>query len=250
MSLVTEPVYLLPPAAANLLVVGALVVLEGPEGRHAATVRRTRVGERVVLADGAGRWGRGEVSQVGRDAVSVLIDEAGTESEPAPRLVLAQALAKADRDELAIEVATELGVDAVIPWQAERSIVQWRGERAEKARAKWRGVLHTAAKQARRVRLPVLEESATTRQLADRVRRCSLSLVLHEEAAVPITEVELPSCGDVLIVVGPEGGISPAEVDLLTAAGARTVRLGPHVLRSSSAGPAALAVLSARGRWR
>lgn len=246
----TLPLYLVDPALLAGRGRGSSVVLDGPEGRHAATVRRTRVGERLVLADGAGTRAEGEVVAVGSGTLEVRLEEVGSDPEPSPRFVLVQALAKGDRDEQAIEAATECGVDEVVPWQASRSVVQWRGERGEKARRKWDGVLVAATKQARRTRRPVLGDTVTSAGLAERVRSAALALVLHEDANTPLAAVELPDDGEVLVVVGPEGGITPEEVEQLEAAGARTVRLGATVLRSSSAGPAALAVLSARSRWR
>jgi 16S rRNA (uracil1498-N3)-methyltransferase len=173
-----------------------------------------------------------------------------TDPAPSPRFVLVQALAKNDRDDQAVEAATECGVDEVVPWQASRSVVQWRGERGEKARRKWDAVLVAATKQSRRTRRPVLAPTAGTADLVARVRDAASAFVLHEDATVPLAGVTLPDAGDVVLVVGPEGGISPEELSALTAAGAVAVRLGDTVLRSSSAGPAALAVLSAMSRWR
>lgn len=246
----TAPVYLVAPETAVSWVVGHQIVLDGPEGRHAAMVRRTRPGEQLVVTDGEGRWARGEVASVDRTSLTITVSEAGTDGAPQPRLVLVQALAKGGRDDQAIEAATELGVDAVIPWQAERSIVQWRGAREEKARAGWAAVLLAASKQSRRVRVPVLEPTLTTRGLARRVEEADAAIVLHEEATDPLASAALPSSGEVLVIVGPEGGLSPGELEQLAAAGGRPTRLGPHVLRSSSAGPAALAVLCSRLRWQ
>ena len=172
------------------------------------------------------------------------------DAEPDPRLVLVQALAKNDRDDQAVEAATECGVDEVVPWQASRSVVQWRGERGEKARRKWDAVLVAATKQSRRTRRPVLAPAASTADLARRVEAAAAAYVLHEDARMPLASVTLPDAGDVVLVVGPEGGVSPDELATLEAAGAVAVRLGSTVLRSSSAGPAALAVLSAMSRWR
>lgn len=247
----TLPVHLVPVGTLDAVGPGSAVRLDGPEGRHAVAVRRTRVGERLVLADGAGRAVEGEVVGVERDALDLRVDEVRDEPEPAPRFVLVQALAKGERDDQAIESATECGVDEVVPWQAARSIVQWRGERGEKARRKWDAVLVAATKQSRRTRRPVLGPTVTTAGLVERARdAAALVLVLHEDAEAPLAGVALPGDGDVLVVVGPEGGIAPEEVAALEAAGARTVRLGSTVLRASSAGPAALAVLSASSRWR
>lgn len=246
----TLPLFLVDPAALAGRGVGDTVRLDGPEGRHAVTVRRTRVGERLVLTDGAGSRVTGEVVALGAGSLDLLVSDVVLEPEPDPRFVLAQALAKGDRDDQAVEAATELGVDEVVPWQAARSVVQWRGERGERARRKWEAVLVAATKQSRRTRVPVLGATVSTADLAGRARASSLTLVLHEEATRPLAEVALPASGEVLVVVGPEGGIAPEEVAALEEAGAVTVRLGGTVLRSSSAGPAALAVLSARSRWR
>ena len=246
----TLPLHLLAAEALTGRGVGDVVVVDGPEGRHAATVRRTRAGEHLLLTDGAGLRVEGEVLAVGAGTVNVRVVSVATDPEPSPRFVLVQALAKNDRDDQAVEAATECGVDEVVPWQASRSVVQWRGERGEKARRKWDAVLVAATKQSRRTRRPVLAPTATTADLVERVRRSSASYVLHEAATTPLAEVVLPVDGDVLVVVGPEGGIAPEELEALAAAGATTVRLGSTVLRSSSAGPAALAVLSAASRWR
>ena len=172
------------------------------------------------------------------------------EPGPSPRFVLVQALAKGDRDEQAVEAATECGVDEVVPWQAARCVVRWRGERGERSRRKWDAVLVAATKQSRRARRPVLGATATTDELVARVGGATAAFVLHEQARAPLATADLPPAGDVLLVVGPEGGITPEELAALEEAGAVAVRLGRTVLRSSSAGPAALAVLSARERWR
>ncbi|WP_377643320.1 16S rRNA (uracil(1498)-N(3))-methyltransferase [Oryzobacter terrae] len=246
----TLPLHLLPAEVLAGRGPGATVVVDGPEGRHAATVRRTRVGEHLLLTDGAGLRVEAEVVAVGRGTLDVRVVTVATDPEPSPRLVLVQALAKNDRDDQAVEAATELGVDEVVPWQASRSVVQWRGERGEKARRKWEAVLLAATKQSRRTRHPLLGPTSSTAELVRRVPSAALVLVLHEDATTPLATVELPPEGDVLVVVGPEGGIAPDELDALVAAGATAVRLGSTVLRSSSAGPAALAVLSAASRWR
>jgi 16S rRNA (uracil1498-N3)-methyltransferase len=230
--------------------VGDRVVLDGPEGRHAATVRRTRVGERLLLTDGEGLRVEAEVVTVGAGTLDLRVVAVARDPAPSPRFVLVQALAKNDRDEQAVEAAAECGVDEVVPWQAARSVVQWRGERGERARRKWDAVLVAATKQSRRTRRPVLAPTASTADLAVRVAGAAAAFVLHEDARMPLARVSLPASGDVVLVVGPEGGVAPEELAALEAAGASAVRLGDTVLRSSTAGPAALAVLSAMSRWR
>lgn len=246
----TAPLFHVDPADLDGVTAGSLVEVTGPEARHAASAQRLGAGEEVLLADGQGQGVEGEVVSAAPDLLVVRVS--GRRDEPVPdlRLVLVQALAKGGRDESAVEAATELGVDEVVPWEADRSIVRWRGPRAAKAHQKWVNVATAAAKQSRRARTPVVDDPVTTKGLAARLRDASgTALVLHEEASDPIAHVELPASGDILLVVGPEGGISPDELDLLRAGGAQAVRLGDAVLRSSTAGPAAVAVLSARLRW-
>ena len=246
----TLPLHLLPTDALAGRGVGDVVVLDGPEGRHAATVRRTRVGEHLLLTDGAGLRVEAEVIAVGSGSLDLRVVSVTSDPEPSPRLVLVQALAKNDRDDQAIEAATECGVDEVVPWQASRSVVQWRGERGEKAWRKWDAVLVAATKQSRRTRRPVLAPTATSAQLGARIGAAAAAFVLHEDARMPLAGVTLPASGDIVVVVGPEGGISPEELAAFEAAGGVPVRLGDPVLRPASAGPAALAVLRAMSRWR
>jgi 16S rRNA (uracil1498-N3)-methyltransferase len=250
---VTAPLFLVGRGSLDQVDIGGEVRLEGAEARHAVQVRRIGTGERVDLADGAGQRAEGIVARVDGSAkapVLVLdVTHRSHDPEPAPRFVLVQALAKADRDVAAIEAATELGVDGVVPWQAERSIVIWRADRAEKSRARWAATVLAAAKQSRRSRVPTVTGVCDTAGVLALVAASAMTLLLHEEATEPLSGVELPAEGDVLLVVGPEGGVSAAELDQLVAAGAVAVRLGSTVLRSSTAGPAALAVISARRRW-
>jgi 16S rRNA (uracil1498-N3)-methyltransferase len=227
------------------------LALDGPEGRHAATVKRLRVGEAVLVADGRGALGRAEVAAVAKDAVELDVRQRTVLDAPAVRVALAQALVKGERGELAVELATEAGVDEVLPWRAARCVARWEaGPRGDKALARWRSTAREAAKQARRAWVPPVADPVTTAALAARVARADLALVLHESATVGLAGLALPAVGEVLLVVGPEGGITDAEVAELTAAGARAVRLGPEVLRASTAGAVALGALGAlTGRW-
>jgi 16S rRNA (uracil1498-N3)-methyltransferase len=242
------PLHFLTPDAAGAAP-GDEVVLTGPEAHHAAAVRRVRVDEPVTLGDGAGVWLEGACVQVSPREVVVRVTARTTHPSPSPRLVLVQALAKGDRDELAIQAATELGVDLIIPWQAERSVSRWDGK-VDKQLARWRTIVREAAKQAHRAWVPSVTEPVTSRQLAGRAASERM-LVLEPSASAPLTQVDLRAMGaDVTFVVGPEGGITPAELELLVDAGAQTVRLGESVLRTSTAGAAALSVASALlGRW-
>lgn len=246
----TAPLFLVDPGALDGLGVDDVVELTGPEAHHAATVVRLQVGEEVLVADRGGARVRTVADAVAGDLVSLHVT--GRADEPAVplRLTLVQALAKDGRDEDAIEAATELGVDGLVPWQADRSIVRWKGPKVDKGLRKWAKVVERAAKQSRRGRWPELGDLVTTASLAQRCAQTGVTpFVLHEDATTPLAGVDLPDSGEILLVVGPEGGISPDEIDLLTAAGARPVRLGPQVLRASTAGPAAIAAISARTRW-
>jgi len=247
---VTDRMFLLTPERWGHAGVGEVVVLTGPEARHAVQVVRLGVGERVLLGDGAGRRAVSEIISVGQGELTARLLEVETVPGPTPRFVLVQALAKGDRDEQAIEAATELGVDEVVPWQAARSIVQWRGEKEARGRTRWEALVTAAAKQSRRSRVPVVAPLERRAALCQRISSTALALVLHEDASQPLAGVALPDFGDVVVVVGPEGGITPEELEALTSAGAMVVRLGADVLRSSTAGPAALAVISAASRWR
>ncbi|WP_439664099.1 16S rRNA (uracil(1498)-N(3))-methyltransferase [Lentzea sp. HUAS TT2] len=242
----TLPVFLVASLPA-----GEEFVLDGPEGRHAATVKRLRVGEELVLSDGSGAQVRCAVTAVEKDALALRVVERWVEPEPTPRVVLAQALVKGDRGELAVELATEAGVDGVVPWRAARCITKWEdGPRGAKALGRWRSTVREAAKQARRSRVPVVDEPVSTTQLSHRVSSSALTLVLHESATERLADVALPESGDVLLVVGPEGGITPEELDALRSSGARIVRLGPTVLRASTAAAVALGAIGVRtARW-
>lgn len=246
----TAPLFFLPDGGLDAGVVGQVLILDGDEGRHAAMVRRLAVGAAVLLADGSGRLAHAQVVAAATSELSLRLVRLVEAAVPEPRFVLVQALAKGDRDEQAIEAATELGVDEVVPWQAARSIVIWRGDRGERARTRWQSLVRAASKQSRRPTVPVVGGLAHHGDVVSRITSASLALVLHEDAASPLAGIEQPASGEVLVVVGPEGGISPAELQAFVDAGAQAVRLGETVLRSSSAGPAALAVLSADSRWR
>lgn len=206
----------------------------------------------LILSDGRGGTAAGEVVAVGKGSVDVAVGERGHEPAADPRLVVVQGIAKGDRGELAVQAMTETGVDEIVPWAASRSVAQWRGDRGFKARDKWAATAREAAKQARRSWLPLVagEPDCSTKQVAVRLAEASAAFVLHEEATERLATAALPDSGEVVLVVGPEGGISDAEVTAFRDAGAVPVRLGSAVLRTSTAGVAALSVLSARlNRW-
>jgi 16S rRNA (uracil1498-N3)-methyltransferase len=229
---------------------GDPVAVEGDEAHHAVAVRRVRVGEPLALTDGRGTTVTGTVAETGRRRLVLTADRVQTVPEPAPRFTVVQALPKGDRGELAVEVLTEIGAATIVPWAADRSVAVWRGERVDKGLARWRSTAHEAAKQARRAWFPEVRELASTADVAALVDDATAAVVLHEAADRPLTEVVLPDSGTVVVVVGPEGGITEAELETLRGSGASVVRLGSEVLRTSTAGLAAVAALLSRGpRW-
>ncbi|GHD14594.1 16S rRNA (uracil(1498)-N(3))-methyltransferase [Nocardiopsis kunsanensis] len=228
------------------------VTVAGPEGRHAAMVRRIREGEVVDLSDGAGLRARATVVGAGKDSIDCRLGEVHTEPEPRPRLTVVQALPKGDRGELAVEMMTEAGVETVVPWAAERCVTRWKGPRTQKSLDKWRNTAREAAKQARRSRVPEVADPADRRTVADLLGDATLAVVLHEDADRTLATMELPedTGAHIVLVVGPEGGFSRTELEAFDEVGAVRALLGPSVLRTSTAGVAALSVLQARtGRW-
>jgi 16S rRNA (uracil1498-N3)-methyltransferase len=246
----SPPVFL----AATAALEGDRVVLDGPEGRHAATVKRLRPGERADLTDGAGLMAECVVAAADRATLTLDVIARHRDPAPQPRLVVVQALPKGDRGELAVETMTEAGVDEIVPWAAARCVTQWRPERRDKALGRWRGAAREAAKQARRSRLPDVPDLAATPQICRRITEAVASggagYVLHEAARSPLSALRPPGTGEIIAVIGPEGGITDDELAAFTTAGAHPVRLGPTVLRTSTAGVATAAVLqAATGRW-
>lgn len=224
-------------------VIGQSVELGGAEAKHAASVRRMRVGEKLQLTDGKGLRVRGVISSVAADLLTISVTEVNQVAEPKLKTVLIQALAKGDRDELAIQACTEIGVNEVIPWAASRSVSRWEGPKIAKGISRWQSIVSEAAKQSLRVYTPQVRELVSTNQLATMVSSFDLVLVLEPTAAEKLGDVTLPQQGSIALVVGPEGGIAEAEIEQLVAAGARSVALGDSVLRTSTAGIAALSVV-------
>jgi 16S rRNA (uracil1498-N3)-methyltransferase len=222
------------------------VVVDGAEGRHAADVRRLRVGERVDVGDGCGRLVHGTVTDVARGRLVVEVQQRENVAAASPRFVVVQALAKGGRDLAAVEAMTEVGVDEIVAWTAARSIAR----PTERTLERWSTTAREAAKQSRRAWVPQVAGSLSTEAVCARLGAASLAVVLHEDATESLASLPLPAAGDVVLVVGPEGGLTEAEVAKLQGAGAHVNRLGGAVLRTSTAGVAAIGVLSAAGRWR
>lgn len=243
----TLPVFLADAVAGAS--VGSVLVLEGDEGRHAATVKRIRAGERVVLTDGAGTTATCSVTEAAKSSLVLRVDDIAVAERAHPVVTVVQAIPKGDRGELAVEVLTEIDVDRIVPWAASRSVALWRGDRIAKGLAKWRATAREATKQARRGWLPEIGDLASTADVVELIGSVDLAVVLHEDAELPLADLDLTGIGSIVVVVGPEGGISDEE--LAAFASAKVVKLGSSVLRTSTAGVAAVAALLSRtDRWR
>jgi 16S rRNA (uracil1498-N3)-methyltransferase len=225
------------------------VLVDGAEGRHAVDVLRLTPGERIRVSDGQGSVADGEVLGAGPEGLRVAVRARYEVPPQNPEFVLVQALPKGDRGPLAVDLATELGVDRIVPWSASRCVTRWREDRVAKGVAKWRAAAHAASKQSRRPHVPEVTDLMSTREVCGLLGAADLALVLHEQARRPLADLQIPSTGTVAVVVGPEGGLTDGEVVAFRAAGAQAVRLGAEVLRTSTAGAAALAALSMRTRW-
>lgn len=230
---------------------GSAAVLQGPEARHALVVQRLGQGEQCMLIDGRGH---GVIVTVtggsGKDTLQFVVERGVEKQALRPRVTLVQALPKSERSELAVDLATQGGVDRIVPWQAERCIAKW-GQKAQKGVAKWRNQALASAKQSRRLDVPEIADLASTKDIEALIRNCNgIAVLLHEESAVPFASLQYADVEEVILVVGPEGGLSPDEVERFTEAGARAVVLGPQVLRTASAAFAALAALGVlTQRW-
>jgi 16S rRNA (uracil1498-N3)-methyltransferase len=229
-----------------------LITLAGPEGRHATTVRRLQPGERVDLTDGAGLLAECEVvaARPGSGELDLAVIARRFEPEPACRVTVVQAILKGDRGELAVETMTEVGIDEIVPWAAQRCVARWRSDREDKALGRWRSTAREAAKQARRPRFPQVRPQARTAEVAALAASATLAVILEPQAEQRLTAINLPHNAAIVLIVGPEGGVSAEELAELTAAGGVPARLGPTVLRGSTAGAVAGAlVMAACGRW-
>lgn len=233
----------------------SVVRLAGEEGRHAVTVTRVGVGEQIIVSDGAGSSALCEVTDViGKAELDARVIDLGVTSAPVPKVTVVQALPKSERSELAVDLATEAGVDVIVPWQSARCVAKWVGPKADKGVAKWRSAASSAAKQSRRAYIPVVEPLATIKEITARalaiVEAGGVVAVLHESASTSLRTLPLSTAGEIMLVVGPEGGLDDSEIAALTAVGATSVLLGPEVLRTSSAAAVALGAIGAlTSRW-
>lgn len=233
---------------------GELAVVDGDEGFHASNVRRIRVGEQIDLSDGAGTLAHCVVEETAKGRLSARVTERVAIASARPTVTVVQALPKSDRSELAVELATEAGADGFVAWQATRCVARWDGPKVDKGLRRWEAVARSAARQSRRAYVPtvdgVVSTSALTQRVADAVAGGAVVLALHESATEPFAELPLAQGDSLMLIVGPEGGIADEEIAALTGAGAKAVRLGPTVLRTSTAAAVALGAIGAlTTRW-
>jgi 16S rRNA (uracil1498-N3)-methyltransferase len=244
---VQPPVFLADRAALE----SDVVVLSGAEGRHAATVRRLRPGEHADITDGAGLVAECVVAGPQPGGLAFAVRARRMVPWPDPAVTVVQAIPKGDRGELAVEEMTEVGVDRIVPWAAARCVPVWQGPRGQRSLARWRLTAREAVKQSRRAWIPEITDVASAGQVAQLIAKAARAIVLEPAASGGLGQCDLPESGDLLVVVGPEGGITDEESAAFRAAGAATCRLGPTVLRTSTAGAVAAAILLTRtGRWR
>ncbi len=234
--------------------VGALATVAGDEGFHAATVRRIRPGEQLMLGDGAGEMAWCEVEDTARSGLRARVLRRWSVAPPAPTVTVVQALPKSERSELAVELATEAGADSFVAWRASRCVTRWDANRADKGLRRWRAVARSAARQSRRAHIPAVTGPVSTRELArrvaDDVAAGATVLALHESATERLSKDLVAQADSITLVVGPEGGIADDEIEALTGAGAVPVRLGPTILRTSTAAAVALGALGVlTPRW-
>ena len=230
---------------------GSKIRIAGAEAKHAMSVRRLQVGEAIAVSDGQGNKARGKVSQLSKDFLELEVESLVKIERPTPKLVLVQALAKGDRDEMAVQACTELGIQTVIPWQSERSVSIWKPEKQDKHRVRWQTIATEAAKQSLRPFIPEVEQVLGTRELAERLKQFDLTLVLDPTSTTALTGISVAGHQSIAIVVGPEGGISPEELEVFRSAGLSLVGLGSGILRTSTAGVAVVSYLQATlGNWR
>jgi 16S rRNA (uracil1498-N3)-methyltransferase len=245
---VVEPLFF--AAIGKDTVPGSVFVISGQEAKHAVSVRRMSMGEKIAVSDGLGTKIRGQVSKVSKDSLELIVETLEQIAKPETRISLVQALAKGDRDELAIQACTELGIFEVIPWQADRSVSIWKDDKKQKGQARWQAIVTEAAKQSLRAFVPSVKAVVSSAELLNELASFDKVLVLDPEARQSITQVPAAKGESIALVVGPEGGMSSEELARFLEAGFTGVHLGEGVLRTSTAGMAALSYLQSKlGDW-
>ena len=222
------------------------IEVDGDEAHHGVNVLRLKTSEEVKISDGVGNWGVGTVSQVNKKSFTVEILDRGFEPASKQRVVVVQAILKNDANKEAVDFLTQVGADEIIPWQSQHSI----GKFDDKSLSKWQSAARESSRQSRRVRIPVISNAYSTENLISKIKGLQNIFVLHESADNRLSQIEINQEADVILIVGPEGGLSEIEVNTFVTAGAKIVRLGESVLRAANAGAAAASVVMSRtGKW-
>lgn len=220
--------------------VGASYSFNSEDANHAIKVLRIEVGEIFRVSDGNGGWANVKVNEVTKRSLETTVLEVGRQEPLDIQFTVVQALPKSDRAKEAVELLTEAGADVIVPWLANRSI-----SRTEVI-SKFATTAREASKQSRRLFIPQLHETVKEKGVIELIKNADLALVFHESAEVKLSEIITPQikAKNVVIVIGPEGGITDEELAAFAAAGAHVAGLGRPILRSAHAGLAALSAVN------
>ncbi len=219
--------------------VGSTYEFSNEDAFHAIKVLRLSAGEVFTLGDGDGRWSKVVAEKVNKKSMTVKVLDSGFEEPLAQHFTIVQAVPKGDRVKESIELSTEGGVDRIIMWKSARSI-----GRSEDKLEKLQMTAREASKQSRRLRIPLVTSATSIDALVDEIAKADLALVLHESATAAISSSVTQGAARILLIIGPEGGLTDEEVESFAAAGAKVVLLGRPILRSAHAGLAALAAVN------
>ena len=218
--------------------IGQIYEFNNEDANHAVRVLRMTAGETFMLADGSGAWSQVKAFAIKKKSMEVEVMTSGFQEALPTTITVVQALPKSDRAKEAIELLTEAGVDRIVPWVASRSI--------GKASDKFAIIAREASKQSRRFRIPEVTDIATTEQICEAIKLSDLAIAFHESAEVKLSDcISSHNVAHLLIIIGPEGGITLGELDQFKEAGAKIALMGRPVLRSVHAGIAAVAAVSA-----
>jgi 16S rRNA (uracil1498-N3)-methyltransferase len=218
--------------------VGSSYDFANDDANHAIRVLRMQAGDEFMLSDGKGSWSQVVAQEVKKKSMQVRIMDSGFQAPLATTITVVQAIPKGDRAKEAIELLTEAGVDRIVPWASARSIGKGSEKFAVTARE--------ASKQSRRFRIPEVTELATTAQICEAIKISDLAIAFHESATTKLSDqISSHNVEHLLIIIGPEGGLTDEEISAFTQAGAKVALMGRPILRSAHAGIAAVSAVSA-----
>lgn len=228
-------------------ITGDLIRITGPDVQHISKVLRLKEGAELIVADGTGLEYYGRITSLGKWEVMVSVSQKQqAQSESPVKVTLLQGIPKGDKMELIIQKCTELGINRIVPVVTKRTVVQLSEEKARTRRQRWQRIAEEAAKQSQRARIPVVEEVIPLAEALVRYGNQPLLVPWEEEKAQTMKEVlkaQRGKCSQLALLIGPEGGLDPEEVALAKAQQAWAVTLGPRILRTETAGLAALTMI-------